>query len=229
MCTCLPIAVVTTVRCRLSWHFILIGLWKLITSISLAGITIHRCFLMRQEVKRPVPPPQKKSLRKLVLDKIMRTPLNPDRHQSQVEAQPHLFQKEPRTVKNKPSPLWWLVVYLVGSVIGMVGLGSLLYESFRSNPTVRDLTIGFAILAATIPALVTSYLWQHARHRKLGPGEVLLGGAVAFGVAFGFFSALYSDLVLGTIADNMSGLPSSDFSWLYWAWFFFKRVPMMAV
>ncbi|KAF2623500.1 hypothetical protein BU25DRAFT_349931 [Macroventuria anomochaeta] len=187
LCTCIPIASITIHRCRLSWHFILIGIWKLVTSVSVACISVHRCILVHQG-------------------------------------------------KNNRRPLLWLLLYLAGTAVGMTGLCSLLWTSFRQDQTVRNLTYGFAAPMILIPVLVAIHWFVKHLDLKEGGGAVwlsailstLAGAVVAFATVFSFFSALYGDLVLGAIADNLLGLPSADFAPLYWVWFIAKRLPMLS-
>jgi hypothetical protein len=42
-------------------------------------------------------------------------------------------------------------------------------------------------------------------------------------------SALYADWVLGCIAENLVGAPSSDNAMFYWTYFFAKRLPMLSL
>jgi hypothetical protein len=135
------------------------------------------------------------------------------------------------------TPLWWLLLYLAGTIVGMVGLCSLLYTTFRQDETIRSLTYGFGGALAIIPVLIAIYWFQRSWSAdKTGGGRAYMaafgntfGGALlGFIAVFGFFSSLYSDLVLGTIANNITGLPSQDFAPIYWAWFVAKRLPLLS-
>ncbi|KAF2250208.1 hypothetical protein BU26DRAFT_455735 [Trematosphaeria pertusa] len=223
LCTCIPIASLTIHRCRLSWHFVLIAVWKLVTSVSLACLTIHRCIITRQEIKR------KKAGK-------AHTPI-PMQDSGEAAHDPSMPSHRPATTSKDLGPLWWLLLYLAGTITGMVGLCSLIYISFRHDTAVRNLTYAFAAPMIIIPILVAIY-W-YVKHLQLPGGgfdvwmsantHVIGGAAIAFTAVFGFFSALYSDLVLGAIAGNMLGLPSGDFAVLYWAWFIAKRFTLLSL
>lgn len=227
LCTCIPIASITMHRCRLSWHFLLICIWKLVTSVSLSCVTLHRCYITRRETQE-------------VHDHEAQVPLQ--YHQAQMYGQgrnPSWFiQPGARQQANHRDvrPLWWLTLYLAGTIVGMIGLCSLLYTTFRKEQTIRNLTYGFGTAMGIIPILVAIYWYTQHLNLPNGGHRVwmsaswhALGGAViAFIAVFGFFSSLYSDLVLGAIADNLFGLPSEDFAPLYWAWFIAKRLPMLS-
>lgn len=229
LCTCIPIASITMHRCRLSWHFLLICIWKLVTSVSLACITIHRCLIVRREQLSNHHHYQPALALESYNNGIYTQQHNPSAFFSQPS-------KNTFSGKNR-NPLWWLILYLSGTIVGMVGLCSLLYTTFRQDPTVRHLTYGFGAAMAIIPLLVAIYWYIHHLELPEGGSRVCMsafwhtfGGAIlAFTAVFGFFSSLYSDLVLGSIADNLFGLPSTDFAPLYWAWFIAKRLPLLSL
>ena len=220
LCTCIPIASITIHRCRLSWHFILISIWKLVTSVSVACISIHRCIIVRQERKSQGQAPSNS----LELA---------ERGSTQSSRRDHSRKDE----KTDLSPLLWLILYLAGTVIGMIGLCSLLWTSFRQDQAVRRLTYGFAAPLVIIPSLVAIYWYTENCFGSKGGRhgctkayrQTFHGALVAFVAVFGFFSALYGDLVLGVIADNVLGLPSADFAPLYWVWFIAKRLPLLSI
>lgn len=220
LCTCIPIASIAMHRCRLSWHFLLICIWKLVTSVSLAIITIHRCIIIRRI--------KKESATRL------------GRHvecYNSADSSGFFSDSEPQEpTRRNYAPLWWLILYLAGTIIGMVGLCSLLYTTFRKDTTIRHLTYGFGAAMAILPMMVAIYWFVRHLDRKEGGGRVCFsafwqtfGGAIlAFTAVFGFFSSLYSDLVLGAIADNIYGWPNRDFAPLYWAWFVAKRLTLLS-
>lgn len=226
LCTCIPIASITMHRCRLSWHFLLICIWKLVTSVSLACITLHRCLITRREAQE-------------AHDHEAQVPLRSQHGQMYGQGRnPSWFIQPVAQPQHKDiTPLWWLILYLAGTIVGMVGLCSLLYTTFRKDQTIRNLTYGFGTAMGIIPILVAIY-W-YTQHLNLPNGghrvcmsafwHALGGSILAFIAVFGFFSSLYSDLVLGAIANNLFGLPSQDFAPLYWAWFIAKRLPMLSL
>lgn len=151
-------------------------------------------------------------------------------HQSQATQEP---RNQPRNLK----PLNWLGLYLAGNVVGMIGLLALLYTTFRENNTIRHLTYGFGATMIIVPSVVAIY-WYFLHVNSPGGGvakwnlailQTFSGSTLAFAAAFGVFSSLYCDLVLGSIADNLVGLPSHDFAPLYWAWVVAKRLPMLSI
>jgi hypothetical protein len=227
--TCIPIASITMHRCRLSWHFLLICIWKLITSVSLACITIHRCIVVRRETQHTDDDVELSSVQQQV-------PYHNGMYQQVQNSQAVISHHNLPNTNRNLKPLWWLTLYLAGTIVGMVGLCSLLYTTFRQDQTIRNLTYGFGVAMAIIPIMVAIYWFQHHLNLKETGRRVYmsafwhtLGGAfLAFIAVFGFFSSLYSDLVLGKIADNLTGLPSQDFAPLYWTWFIAKRLPLLS-
>lgn len=250
LCTCIPIASITIHRCRLSWHFILISVWKLITSVSLACMSIHRCILvykLKKKQHNAQNAEEHQPLQHLCQDtQYYACPSETHQMYSQrnnssffrdgqrSEQQKNDKQKEIEEREDR-APLWWLLLYLGGTVVGMVGLCSLLWTTFRDNKTVKRLTYAFVAPMVLVPILVGFYWFQ--KHLDGKGGRRVLTSAywytfasavLAFTAVFGFFSALYADLVLGAIADNLLGLPSADFAPLFWIWFFAKRLPLLS-
>ncbi len=246
--TCLPIAAVTMQRCRLTWHFILICVWKLVTSVSLACVTLHRCIITRRNSQDTHGHEDRVPLRYHNPNGFPHDPYLP--HNAPYGNAPHgqMYQQgqnpsffqpgaQSRHSREDFTPLWWLVLYLAGTIVGMVGLCSLLYTTFRYDQTIRQLTYGFGVAIIIIPVLVAIYWYMQHLENPNGGGRVCMsafwhsvgGGILAFTATFGFFSAIYSDLILGTIANNIIGVPSEDFSALYWSWFLAKRFPLLSL
>ena len=139
LCTCIPVASITIVRCRLSWHFVLISVWKLVTSVSVALISIHRCIIVRRENKRP---------------KVTRNGTTYDLVEYGSYQTHHVFQTNEETpitqfsnkgpsnnqIKADITPLFWLILFLAGTIVGMVGLGSMLWPNFRDDTTERKVS-----------------------------------------------------------------------------------------
>lgn len=219
LCTCIPIASITIHRCRLSWHFIMISIWKLVTSVSVACISVHRCMIIRREEDS-----QAQTTSGHVSQELPITQFSRPRRSQNVKAV-------------NSTPLYWLILFLSGTVIGMIGLCSFLWTSFRQNDTIKYLTYGFAAPMVIIPALV-AMLWytEHCFGPSNGRGgmkkayrHTFYGAFVAFIAVFGFFSALYGDLVLGVIADNIIGLPTGDaIVPIFWIWFIAKRLTLLS-
>ncbi|KAH8711932.1 hypothetical protein GQ44DRAFT_714148 [Phaeosphaeriaceae sp. PMI808] len=240
LCTCIPIAAITMHRCRLSWHFLLICIWKLITSVSLACITIHRCIIIRRSLQNANNNHNNIGLNQHPYGQYQnmnQAPYHNGMYQPPNQSAFFAPNPQPNAPRRDLTPLWWLTLYLSGTIVGMVGLCSLLYTTFRADPTIRNLTYGFGAAMSIIPILVAIYWFK--QHLDLPGGgsrvfvsafwHTVFGGVLAFTAVFGFFSSLYSDLVLGSIAGNLFGLPSEDFAPLYWAWFVAKRLPMLSL
>jgi hypothetical protein len=134
------------------------------------------------------------------------------------------------------NPLYWLILYFFGTMTGMIGLLALVITDFRHNSDVRSLTYGFAVAIVVLALTSGTYWYKRHMEKSTGGYEALkaayihtFGGFfIALLAAFNFFSALYSDLVLGAIAQNWSGFPSENNQVLYWAWFAAKRLPLFS-
>jgi hypothetical protein len=126
--------------------------------------------------------------------------------------------------------LWvWLIAFIVGLIIGMVGLMSLVAETW-DNRSVRVITFTFLATGLTIGGvgivLGCRATWNQP-NGDLGRPARFAGVALAYCVVS--VSLLYSDWILSAVAENPSGVPSSDFAWLYWAYFISERLPLLSI
>jgi hypothetical protein len=201
LCTCVPIASITIHRCRLSWHFVLICIWKLVTSISLACVTLHRCLIIRTEEKQKKQETQRQNNFELPCRHQYQLVTNPAYHNGMYSQAGNPFHdsqgevnKSNQSNKKTQAPLWWLILYLAGTIVGMVGLCSLLYSTFRHDPTIRKLTYAFGGTITIIPICVAIYWYNHHLQKSKGGRkayqkafwQVLGGSVIAFTVVFGF-------------------------------------------
>lgn len=94
--------------------------------------------------------------------------------------------------------------------------------AFHQKQNVRSLNYGFAASVIINIILVGIYWYQkYAGSEERGLEKLLVayrhtfrGVLTTFVALFGFFPALYADLVLGSVADSL-GLHSTDFASLY--------------
>ena len=114
-------------------------------------------------------------------------------------------------------------------VAGIIGLLSLVSKSVYQIPGVLGLTIGFLAIVAASPFVsavtMMKFYWQD--------GGVSLENFfwTVFVVTSSIFialSAFYSDWCLGLILGDLTGIPSSDYSPLYWTYFAAKRLSMLS-
>lgn len=155
-------------------------------------------------------------------------------------------------LQNDTLAVGWLCAYITGTVVGMVGLLSLVAQLFHEQVSIRVVTGVFASLAlfpfivSTASALifVLIRLWFYIRYfvhvddtignyewkfrRNLGLLEITLVSLTTTPFLFGLLCAFYCDWILAAIAGNWAGLPSSDIAVLYWIYFAAKRLPMLS-
>ncbi len=118
--------------------------------------------------------------------------------------------------------LFWLLLYIPGVAAGMAGLLSLVAKTIGSNHNVMIVTAVFGAItlfvAAVVGMIVCCTFTDKASTKKIFGS--LVGSGVTAGVTalgcFGVLGAFYSDWILASIAENMSGAPSSDNAALYW-------------
>jgi hypothetical protein len=121
---------------------------------------------------------------------------------------------------------WCLAIYIPGVVVGFVGLGPLVKQSWH-NPAVGIITyvLGGMVVVLGIAVAVVSMF-------SSTDGGVVMSwcwGLLGCLLGCGFLGVLYSDWILGSIAEDLVGLPSSDNAILYWTYFVAKRLPLLSI
>jgi hypothetical protein len=120
----------------------------------------------------------------------------------------------------------WLFLYVVGLIVGIVGVFSLVKETWLDIPKVRLITYVFGGICGGIIVFVFLGTMLDCEGNGLATSFVSVPiGGVTLLVVLGVF---YSDWILAAIAGNMAGVPSSDVALLYWLYFAFKRFPLFS-
>lgn len=181
------LAVFTLVRCRNRWQFILIAVWKICLSTTLAMSALTNSIYL---------------------------PDKEDQHIGKIEVTPSIL---------------WGILYVLGLIVGMVGLASLAKETWHSNSRVRLITYVFGgVTGGLVAFLLIGALVKCCDDDSEDVGEIFAGIwiiAIGLFIVFGLF---YSDWILAAIAGNLSGFPSGDIAVLYWLYFVAKRLPMLS-
>jgi hypothetical protein len=120
---------------------------------------------------------------------------------------------------------------ILGVIVGLTGLISLVIQEIRHNPTVQRITLVFGAVVATL-ALLSLIAVINISDSDGGLVRVIGWSSVGFlfgaATAISILGALYSDWILGAIAQNLAGTPSSDNALLYWCYFVAKRLPFFS-
>lgn len=202
------LSALTMARCRHRWQFVAIAAWKLGLSLTLGLLSFHVAFNAHTK-KRPDSNITLTGRQQLEQD-------NPDDES-----------------KESITRFFYLVLYIPGLIAGIAGLFSLVSETIESNHDVKIVTgtFGGAIgLGGLVGLLLTD----------IGPLDfddedacvcamitIVLGWVASSVPWLCLFGVLYSDWVLGAIAGNLAGSPSSDNAALYWTYFVAKRLPLL--
>lgn len=198
------LSVLAIVRCRNSWSLVLIATWKMLLSFSLGCTTIHRALDVRRVEKGPYEEMRLSRFR-------------------------NKYKKVTRFPTPSIVPSLWLVFYVFGVVIGLVGLIDVVVEVWPTRT--KAMEIISAVFGAAV--LLTGII-------GVAIGPCMCGcfggiGITALGVIgmTGILAALYSDWMLAAIevqgGGNWAGFPSSDITWLYWTYFAVKRLPFFSI
>lgn len=196
------VSVLTIIRCRSRWQFIAIAAWKLDLSLTLGFLSLHAALLLRSEKHQ-----------------------GGDMYNYYEDAMEFVSD-------DRFKVLFWLLLYIPGVAAGMSGLLSLVAETIGSNHNVLVVTAVFGSVTLTCAAIVGLIVcfaqFDEDDSKAL---SLIFSGLSAVGVALmglGVLGAFYSDWILGAIANNMSGAPSSDNAALYWSYFIAKRLPFFS-
>jgi len=153
-------------------------------------------------------------------------------------------------IDNSAAVLYWMLLYGLGTVMGLSGLSRLVFEDFDESERLRTASFVFIALVCSVPTIALILSLQHAirRRRKLiresisdvesdhihGEQEhstlirAVLFAAIIFFLSFGILFALQSDWALGIIAGDMAGAPPAASGALYWSYFAFSLLPFFS-
>jgi hypothetical protein len=182
----ISLSVFTVIRCRNRWQFILIAVWKICLSATLALSTLTVAILSKLD-----------------------SPWDEPRARDEI------------TEGSTP----WLILYVLGLIIGLVGLGSLVKETWDDH-TIRVITYAFGGVTLG-SAAIAGIVGLIASCGDDGDPSGLAALPLVCVLVVVVLGVLYSDWILGEIAGNLAGVPSGDIRILYWAYFVAKRLPML--
>jgi type IV secretory pathway VirB2 component (pilin) len=192
------VSIFTMVRCRQTWQFLLLGVWKFTMAFSAGCVYTHRSLLVR--------------------------------HTSHVKS--YMPVNGPSTAKHPISytPLFWLIVYAFGVIVGMAGLGSLVSQNWdEQHVPLVTFVFGGVALGIVITVAIITFIGVASKRGFSSGLKWSTAWMVVIGiVAVGLLAAFYSDWVLGAMVGNVTGSPSSDNAVLYWGYFVAKRLPIFS-
>lgn len=231
-----PLALYTIYRCRIGWEFVLMAVWKTTLSATLTFMGLHCWYIIRNNKKngRDITRGSRRSEMDYIrgsrgseVDIIRnyqgsgRDRRNNRRSRRNVRRSYNGGRKRKVRVT-----LLWTVLYALGTLIGSVGLMSLVAKTFSRSRNIKVITgvfvgvLGIGVVLGTVLAVVVT----------VGEPRVqfALGTSIATLIlGFEILVAFYSDFVLAAIAENWSGAPSSDTTLLFWVYFAAKRLPLL--
>ncbi|KAN0093545.1 hypothetical protein V8E51_016729 [Hyaloscypha variabilis] len=193
------INILTTIRYRQAWEFVLISLWKMTLSITLSAVTIHAMLVVDRLQKgggRSWEERGKGVLYWLAVY-LLGLPLG-------LAGLCGLVKEEIAT--NVPLRNVTVAFAVIGALFFGVTAMFLVYDQVLNKKESGER--GF---------------WEGGV--VLETGFWVLGSAVA---AVGFLMTLYSDFALAAIKGEWSGVPSSDDAVFFWVYWVAKRLPMLS-
>ncbi|KAK0627467.1 hypothetical protein B0T14DRAFT_474270 [Immersiella caudata] len=220
-CIGLTMTVLTMVRCRNTWPFILIAVWKQVFSTTLTVMAVHAA---REPQNRPQHRPQHRY---------------PPRNYNVILEQPN-YQERFRNI------WWWCIPYSLGAIVGAVGILALVKNNISSNHQLQIITGVFGGVGLVLVLADVGIYWLASRRSGQdelryygGDSEigklvakaansilVLVGASLFVGT---LLFAFYSDWALAALAGDIVGRPTRDNAVYYWLYFAAKRLPMLSI
>jgi hypothetical protein len=240
------LAIFTIIRCLNRWEFMLIAIWQIFVSATLGFSAISAAWWTRNQPERPLDTVPLVNYNVLPSSDIdMRLPpqsyypapfFDPpsaaiSRYGPYSDANTSRASVTPNRPVNWIRNAKWIWLYLPGLLTGLVGLFALVKQNWNV-PKVALITYimfgipeGIIILAVLLGVYIISRKEGHKSWLDATLGGLL--GVIGYGtIALAVVGLLYSDWVLGAIAGNLAGFPSSDNAWLFWGYFVAKRLPL---
>ncbi|KAK4642884.1 hypothetical protein QC761_401365 [Podospora bellae-mahoneyi] len=264
----------TMARCRRTWPFILVAVWKLVLSVTLTGMTIQAAWETHDEPKKEKQPKVVEEEQGYFVygdggygydypeSTYQRTPTDDRPGPRTSAADVHLGHYYPLKapmgtgsrvrltqreddgdddewhgyhlpgLKGRYHRVWyWVPLYVLGVVVGFVGIMNIVSKHIMGNQQLRIITgvFGGVVLLMVMVVIVLSWLMMSGSGGCVG--IVGVGCLAATGVAVFMLSVLfafYTDWVLAALAEDLVGTPSRDNAVFYWTYFAAKRLPMVS-
>jgi hypothetical protein len=124
----------------------------------------------------------------------------------------------------------WLILYVAGTIVGLVGVIILVREAWADIADVRIISYVFVAVFGCIMIIIFFVSFEKVTVTGGGKrwGWFMFPPAAAFSIVV-FTAVFYSDLILGAVSGNLAGVPNSEASVIYWLYFVFKRVPLFTI
>lgn len=125
-------------------------------------------------------------------------------------------------------PFRWLAFYVLGIVVGLVGIITIAPKQLRvggqeaQNVKIITGSFGGVLGVVAVINIVVLCCSTHA-----GGGDVLMVISVV-SATLSILSAFYSDMIIAAVANHWSGPPHRFQTW-YWLFFAAKRFPLFSV
>lgn len=224
------VTVLTIIRCKNGWQLILLATWKLVFSLTLSAMALHAATLIDWE--------KIKSINKSTTA-VYTTPGGKGNNQSRIgiipisgnESRAGLVNELDKVKSSFSKIMVWSPILAIGGMIGFIGIASLVKANIATNHQLKIITIVFGATAAVVGlATMVCAMVAYPEQRCLMSN---IFGSFLFGVmcclvALTVLFALYSDWVLGALANDLTGVPSQDVLVFYLVYFLAKRLPMFS-
>jgi hypothetical protein len=207
------LATLGILRCRKTWPFLLLAVWKLVLSVTLSAMTIHAAVLIQR------PHESYRSLREL-----RKAP-------GFVKILYWLFLYAAGAIVGLTG--MGQLVRENFADLEQLRIITYVFVAVASAIPAASLIAGLVFLFSPCwnrPGRYTNLekVETDAEHPYVSLGFVILA-LMATVLGIGALFAFYSDWALAALAGDLAGTPSSDNAILYWSYFAFKRLPLFSL
>jgi hypothetical protein len=237
----IPMTVLTMLRCRNRWSFILIAVWKLVLAVTLSAMSIHAARLIQPPRRSNYGDEEGYDDSKHLLSGASGVGIEMSGRNAAVKG-PNSSATEldvsgsPETAKKQTNHFgkiwWWSLFYFLGSIVGFVGVMNLVKHDFSRVWELRTVTYVFMGVAFGIPLLLSLLLYctdDRSASRLKSLYSTFMITLFYLLVFLTILFAFYTDWVLASLAGDFVGWPSSENAVFYWTYFAAKRFPIASL
>lgn len=235
------LSVLTMVRCRQRWEFVLVAVWMMTTAMTLATVSFFGPVGLRHYQGT------NKSFQFSWNQPVTITRKTPTGQQEPGSAELARNSDNTRPNDMMRGRRYYLYAlgsfWMAGSVVGFLGTLTITIPVFGAGSCFQATVGVFFIPGASVVAFTIAifiiYFWPGLRKLVKSPKEAISEMRDAFfwwivglfcitAVGASFFGLFWMDWCIGSVARNIAGVPSRANSAIFWTWFALKRLGLFA-
>ncbi|KAI1843976.1 hypothetical protein JX266_009842 [Neoarthrinium moseri] len=240
----LGLTIYAIVRCQSNWHLVLVAIWKMFFGLTMTCFTVHRAANTRdvnrkREERREQQDIELRRLRQEAQKNALMSPLTRTWLRVQRKG-PHIndLLKIPSPLRPRTSAdygrsaLLWVIMYALSAIPGLIGLIGVAISNWE-EPTKAMLIIcevfGICSALCLIMALAdVTHRFLKGSWRRIGDIQVWIIVPCMLAILLSSWSDFFFAAISVRDGGSWSGVPSKQNAVVYWGYFIFKRLPLLA-